>query len=71
MQIALRSLRRPVEVLETTSVNDGIEVRWAAFIRQPFTQVEGPTVKSWQPGESFGLRILMKQIGAEWRIVGF
>jgi len=68
---ALLSLDPPIEVIDENSFDEAIEIVWAARVRQPFSQTNGPVVKTWQPGERFESKILMKLVGDEWRIVGF
>ena len=71
LQIALQSLVPPIEVLETTPLDDGIRVRWNARVRQAFTQVAAGTARTWQMGERFELEIRLKQVGGEWKIIDF
>jgi RNA polymerase sigma factor (sigma-70 family) len=71
LQQALPSLMAPVEVLETNSVNDELQVRWTARVRQAFTLGEAGTARTWQTGERFEIQTRLKQIAGEWKIVGF
>jgi RNA polymerase sigma factor (sigma-70 family) len=71
LQQALRSLIPPVEVLGTNSLDDGLKIRWTAQVRQPFTQTEAGPARTWQTGERFELETRLKQVDAEWKIVGF
>ena len=71
LQSALHSLIPPVQELETNSADGGVKIRWSARVRQPFTTVENGVTKRWQAGERFELQTVMKQVGDEWKIVGF
>jgi hypothetical protein len=40
-------------------------------VRQPFTTTENSITKTWQRGDRYELKTRLKQVGGEWKIVGF
>jgi RNA polymerase sigma factor (sigma-70 family) len=71
LQQVLRSLGPPVEVVQTTETEDGLKVKWKATVRQPFTTADNGVTKNWQRADRYELELRLKQIGGEWKIVGF
>jgi hypothetical protein len=70
-QQILKSLRPPVELVGPTATEDGLKVKWKATIQQPFTTTENGVSRTWQRGDRFELEVRLKQVGGEWKIVGF
>jgi RNA polymerase sigma factor (sigma-70 family) len=71
LQRVLWSLGPPVEVMQTTETVDGLKVKWKATVRQPFTTADNGVTKTWQRDDRYELELRLKQIGGEWKIVGF
>lgn len=71
MKQCLESLGQPVEIVETTPRADGLQVRWKATVRRPFSLIEEGRVKHWQEGDRFELEVHLKKVGEDWRIAGF
>ena len=71
LQQVLKSLGPVIEVVQTTATDDGLKVKWKAPVRQPFTTAENGAARTWQPGDRYELELQLKQIGGEWKIVGF
>ena len=70
LQQAFQSLGPPVEVLGTTTLDDGVRLNCRATVRKPFTLVKDGVLKNWQPGDWYELEVHLEQIGTEWKIVG-
>jgi RNA polymerase sigma factor (sigma-70 family) len=70
LQQAFQSLGPPVEVLGTTTLDDGVRLNCRATVRKPFTLVKDGASKNWQPGDGYELEFHLEQIGTEWKIVG-
>ncbi len=71
LQQVLKSVGTLIEVVQTTATEDGLKVKWKATVRRPFTTTEDGAAKTWQPGDSYLLELRLKQVGGEWKIVGF
>jgi hypothetical protein len=71
LQQALKSLGTVIEVVQTTATGDGLKVKWKAAVPQPFTTTDNGVTKNWERGDRFELTTLLKQVGNEWKIVGF
>ncbi len=71
MKQCLESVGLPVEVVETTELEDGVNVKWKATVSKPFSVVENGVAQTWQPGDWFELVLRLQRVGNEWRIAGF
>jgi len=67
----LESLGQPVELVETTSLGNNLQVKWKATVRKPFSLVENGNRKLWEKGDRFELEVRLQKVGDEWRIAGF
>jgi RNA polymerase sigma-70 factor (ECF subfamily) len=70
LQKAFNSLGTPVEVLGTTTLDDGVRLNCRATVRKAFTLLKDGATRSWQPGDWYALEVRLKQIGTEWKITG-
>ncbi len=71
LQQALKSLGPVIEVVQSTAIENGLKVKWTAPVRQPFTTTVNGAARTWHPGDRYELEVRLKQIGDEWKIVGF
>ena len=71
LQQVLKSLGTVITVVQTTATEDGLKVKWKAAVQQPFTTTENGVTKTWRLGEGYELATVLKQVGSEWKIVGF
>lgn len=70
LQQAFQSLGPPVEVLGTTTLDDGIRLNCRATVRKAFTLLKDGAARNWQPRDWYELEVRLKQIGTEWKITG-
>lgn len=66
----LESLGLPVEVLETGSLEEGVQVKCRATVLKPFTWIEEGKTNASETGDRFEMTVRLKQIGTEWKVVG-
>ncbi len=71
LQEVLKSLGSVIQVLQTTVTEDGLKVKWKAAVQQPLTTTVNGVTKTWRLGEGYELELRLRQIGGEWKIVGF
>jgi RNA polymerase sigma-70 factor (ECF subfamily) len=71
LQLVLKSVGPGIEVGQITTTEEGFKVKWIARVRQPFTTTENGITKTWQRGDRYELETRLKQVGGEWKIVGF
>lgn len=71
LQQVLKSLGTVITVVQTTATEDGLKVKWKAAVQQPFTTTENGVAKTWRLGEGYELELRLRQVGGEWKIVGF
>ena len=71
LQQALKSLSPAIEVVQSTATEEGLKIKWKATVRQPFTTTVNGAAKTWQRGDRYELETRLKQMGGEWKIVGF
>ncbi len=71
LQQVLKSLGPTIQVVQTTATEDGLKVKWKASVQQSFTTTQNGVAKTWRLGEGYELELRLKQVGGEWKIVGF
>jgi RNA polymerase sigma factor (sigma-70 family) len=71
LQRVFKSVGPRIEVGEVATTAEGLKVKWIARVRQPFTTTENGIARTWQRGDRYELETRLKQVGGEWKIVGF
>ncbi len=71
LQQVLKSLGSVIQVVQTTATEDGLKVKWKAAVQQPLTTTVNGVTRNWRLGEGYELELRLKQVGGEWKIVGF
>ena len=71
LQRVFKSVGPRIEVGEIATTAEGLKVKWIARVRQPFNTTENGITKTWQRGDRYELETRLKQVGGEWKIVGF